>query len=435
MEKLYKLPLKQSIGGTPAPVVAVGQRVIRGTLLAKPDGLGVPLHASVSGVVRDVTGTHIAIQADAVQGEDFERLAPAGDIVAMVKAAGICGMGGAGFPTYVKLGTRLDGGTLIVNAVECEPVLHHNITQIAADPVKIRRGLLLAMEATGAGRGIIAIKSKNEEAVRALQGAVHGMDAVSVFLLPDRYPMGEERAILRETLQTLLRVDQLPSAAGAVIINAETVSRIAEAVDDRRPVISKNLTLAGKLVQGSGPRILMDVPLGTSIRDLLETAGGMDAGAGEIIMGGPFTGRRVGPDDVVIKTTGGILVAEACPAESLPLGILVCACGPNGLRMREIARNMGAGVAGVQVCKQAQLVKGALKCENPGICPGQRDTVEALRKAGAKALLLGNCFDCTRDIMTYAPEMGLRIHHATDPVMRAMGLPLVRGFPGTGGAR
>lgn len=241
--------------------------------------------------------------------------------------------------------------------------------------------------------------------------------------------MGEERAIIRETLNTLLKVDELPSAAGAVIINAETVSRIAEAVDERRPVISKNLTLAGGPFRGKTPRIFMDVPIGTPIRDLMEQAGGLDGEYGEIIIGGPFTGRRGNIDDVVVKTTGGILVRERCSCETLPMGILVCACGPNGMRMREIAKEMNAEVVGVQVCKQAQLVKGALKCENPGICPGQVEKMTELKNMGAEALLIGNCFDCTREIVAEAPKLGLQIHHVTDATMRSMGMPLVRGFP------
>ncbi|SBW05909.1 putative electron transfer protein [uncultured delta proteobacterium] len=430
MGKIYTLPLKQSIGMAATPVIATGQRVARGTLLAEPQGLGVPLHASVSGVVRAITETAIEIEADAAQGTDYEPLPPCSGIVETVKAAGICGMGGAGFPTYVKLGTNLNGGTVIINAVECEPILHHNITQIEQNPAKIYRGLLLAMEATDARSGIIAIKAKNKDAVAALKGIVTGADNVTIAELPDRYPMGEERAIIRETLKKLLPVEDLPSAAGAVIINAETASRIAEAVDERRPVISKNLTLAGRSVNGTTPRIFMDVPVGTKIRDLIDEAGGLTGEYGEIIMGGPFTGRHAGIDDAVVKTTGGILVRESCLYEPLPMGILVCACGPNGVRMREIAKEMNAEVVAVQVCTQAKLVKGALKCENPGICPGQAGKMRELQDAGAKVLLIGNCYDCTRDIVAEAPKMGLAIHHVTDAVMRSMGMPLVRGFPG-----
>ena len=432
MGNIYRLPLKQSIGVAATPVVTQGQTVRRGTLLAEPQGLGVPLHASVSGMVRAVTETAIEIEADTAQDAAFEPLPHYDTIVDMVKAAGICGMGGAGFPTHIKLGTNLSGGTVIVNAVECEPILHHNIVQIENNPSKVYRGLLLAMQATGADSGIFAVKAKNKGAAAALKRVLKAGDNVTVAELPDRYPMGEERAIIRETLNTLLKVDELPSAARTVIINAETASRVAEAVDERRPVISKNLTLAGGCIKGETSRTFMDVPIGTRVRDLIEEAGGLEGDYGEIIMGGPFTGRHSDIDDVVVKTTGGILVRESCPYESLPVGILVCACGPNGARMREIAREMNAEVAGVQVCKQAQLVKGALKCENPGVCPGQIEKMRELKEAGAKALLLGNCFDCTREIVANAPAMGLQIHHVTDAVMRGMGLPLVRGFPDSG---
>ena len=432
MGTLYRLPLKQSIGVAATPVVAAGQRVRRGALLAEPQGLGALLHASVSGVIHAVTESFIDIEADAIQGTDFEPLPRCGGIVDMVKAAGICGMGGAGFPTHIKLGANLEGGTVIVNAVECEPVLNHNITQIETAPAKVYRGLLLAMQATNAAHGIVAIKAKNKAAVAALRDVVRAEDGVRIAELPDRYPMGEERAIIRETLGKLLKVDELPSTAGVVIINAETVSRVAEAVDELRPVISKNLTLAGKPVKGKTPMVFMDVPIGTPVRDLIEEAGGLDGEYGEIIIGGPFTGRHGDIDDVVVKTTGGILLREGCDCETKPMGILVCACGPNGLRMREIAKEMNATVVGVQVCKQAILVKGALKCENPGICPGQVGKMTELKEAGAEALLIGNCFDCTQEIVAEAPGLGLTIHHVTDATMRSMGLPVVRGFPDGG---
>ena len=145
MGTIYRLPLKQSIGVAATPVVAAGQRVARGTLVASPEGLGVPLHAGVSGVVHAVTDTAIDIDADAVQEPGFVPLPEQGGIVEMVKAAGICGMGGAGFPTHVKLGTKFDGGACIVNAVECEPVLHHNITPDRA----------------GSGQGILRVAARH----------------------------------------------------------------------------------------------------------------------------------------------------------------------------------------------------------------------------------------------------------------------------------
>jgi proline reductase-associated electron transfer protein PrdC len=343
-----------------------------------------------------------------------------------LKAAGIVGMGGAGFPTFVKLSTNLDGGAIIANGVECEPLLSHNIRQLTREPAKVYAGMKYAMDATHASRGILAIKQKNQAAIDAFRQIVRPGDNITIHELPDLYPMGEERAIIRETLGVLLGVDQLPAAAGAVILNVETLARVAEAVEQGRPVISKNVTVVGKLGKGRQPQVFMDVPIGTSVGELIERAGGIDGAYGEIIMGGPFTGKAVGLDDVVTKTTGGIIVTMEFPREKRPLGLLVCACGGNEERLRDIAAKMEATVVAVRKCKQAQEVKGALKCENPGNCPGQAEKILELKKAGAEALLVSNCSDCTNTVMCVAPKLKMPVYHATDHVMRTVGHALVR---------
>jgi proline reductase-associated electron transfer protein PrdC len=243
------------------------------------------------------------------------------------------------------------------------------------------------------------------------------------------YPMGEERAIIRETQGKLLEVDQLPSTAGAVILNLETICRITDAVDSQMPVMSKNLTVAGKLKKGRDSYVFMDVPIGTPFNVLIEECGGIDGTFGEIIKGGPFTGLSATPDVTVSKTTGGILVSQEIPHEKRPLGLLVCACGGDEKRLREIAEKMGANVVSVRKCKQAKEVKSALKCENPGNCPGQTEHILAMKKEGAQALLISNCSDCTNTVMGSAPKLKMGVHHITDHVMRSVGHSLIRRLP------
>ena len=127
--------------------------------------------------------------------------------------------------------------------------------------------------------------------------------------LPNIYPVGDERAIVREVLDTLLDVTALPSAANAIVINAESVCRVQEAVDLKKPLIDKDMTVAGK-INGELIQVFHDVPLGISVRAMIEKAGGINGEYGEIIMGGPFMGKRVTLDDPVVKTTGGILVTQ-----------------------------------------------------------------------------------------------------------------------------
>lgn len=429
MQKYFRYPLKQHIGAPGKPCVACKEHVALGQLIASvPEGkLGANLHAGVSGIVSKVTETEIEILADEKQSKDFIPI-EGSSISELVKAAGIVGMGGAGFPTYAKLGTKLSpGGTVIANAAECEPILSHNIARIEKEPEKIISGLKYAMEATGAEKGIIAIKSKHTEAVRALRGVLAlESSTIEIHPLPDLYPMGEERAIIRETLGILLGTDKLPSEANAVVLNVETLCRITEAIELKKPSITKDVTVAGR-INGETVKTFFDIPTGTSVETMLELAGGASAEYGELIMGGPFTGKRTSLDAPITKTSGGVIAAMPFLKEKRPLGLLVCACGANRERLEQIAESMGAEIADVECCKQAEKTKGgALKCQNPGCCPGQAERVLRLKKAGARALLISNCTDCTNTVMTIAPKLGLPVYHCTDGALRSVNLHLIR---------
>lgn len=427
MQEMYCLLLRQGIGAPSEPVVAEGDSVKRGQLIAKcPDGsLGANLHTSVSGTVAEITEEYIKVKADSEQPADYVKLTSETPLE-LVKEAGIVGLGGAGFPTAVKIGKPFtEGGIVIVNAAECEPILSHNIDAIEKNPGQLIRGLQIVMEITNAKEGAIAIKEVHPEAIEALKGALKDA-SIRIEVLPDMYPMGEERAIVREVLGQVLEVDKLPLAAGAIVVNAETVCRIQEAVDEKKPLIDKDLTVAGKL-KTDLIQIFHNIPLGTTVEEMFEKAGGIGPEYGELIMGGPFTGKRTSMDAPVVKTTGGIIAAEEFWKGPEKIGLLVCACGGNKERLEEIAESMGCEVAGVEYCKQAHEMKnGALKCENPGRCPGQVQKVMALKKAGAQALLISNCTDCSNTVMSCAPQLKLPVYHCTDGALRAVNMKLVR---------
>ena len=291
------------------------------------------------------------------------------------------------------------------------------------------RGLAIEMDVMHAARGFIAIKKKHTAAVAALQKALAaytGEKPVNIHLLPDMYPMGEERAIVREVLGELLPPDAIPLAAGAVVSNVETAVRIHEAVDLGKPMIDKDLTVAGKLKTHPGETIVMhDVPVGISVGDIFQISGGL-AEYGELIMGGPFTGHRTEIKDPVIKTTGGLIAAECFPKGPEKIGLLVCACGASEERMKELAASYGSEVVDIEYCKQAMPVRNTRKCLNPGKCPGQVAKVLAIRKAGAGAILIGNCSDCTNTVMSCAPQLGLPVYHSTDLALRAVNHKLIR---------
>ncbi len=448
-----QLLLRQHVGAPCRAVVRAGDQVKKGTLIAEPAGLGANIFSSVYGTVAEVTDDRIIIEPSDDQPDAFEPIPVPEDAgkLDIVKAAGIVGMGGAGFPTGVKLGInlkdtemgeldpeinpelpegfRLKESHILINAAECEPGLEHNIRQLEEQCDKILRGVRYCMEITHADKAIFAIKKKNKKAVRILREALNGEPDISMHLLPDIYPMGEERAVVRECLGVNLTTTQLPSAARSVVVNLETAAKIAEAVDERKPCFTKNLTVRGKINGGNEAHVFMDVPVGTSVGELIERAGGIDGVYGEIIMGGAFTGRSVKPEEPITKTTGGILVTIDLPdLHGAPTGLLVCACGGSEERMREIAEKMNGKVASVCRCKQAIENKpGApLKCLRPGNCPGQVKNNMQFKKDGCEYIIIGNCSDCSNTVMASGPKMGLKVFHQTDHVMRTIGHSLYR---------
>lgn len=427
MENLQFM-LRQHVGAPCEAVVKAGDKVEKGTLIATPTGLGANIFSSVYGVVEDVKEDRIIIKPDEEQKDEFVKI-PEGTKLDMIKYAGVVGMGGAGFPTSVKLGTDLQGGYILVNAAECEPGLRHNIQQIEEECDKVIRGVKHCMEISNAAKAIFAIKKKNEKAVEILRAALKDEEAITIHLLPDIYPMGEERAVVRECLGIELSTTQLPSAANAIVSNVETFARISEAIDERKPCYSKNLTVVGKLNGGNEPHVFVDVPVGTSVGTLIAEAGGIDGLYGEIIMGGPFTGKAVEEGEPITKTTGGIIVTIDFPdLHGAKVGLLVCACGGSEERMRDICEKMNGVVASVARCKQAIENKpGApLKCERPGNCPGQAKNNIQFKKDGCEYIIIGNCSDCSNTVMGSAPKMGLKVFHQTDHVMRTIGHPLYR---------
>jgi proline reductase-associated electron transfer protein PrdC len=425
---MFRFPLKQNIGAQAAPTIVEGDKIVRGQLIASigENDLGANLYASVAGTVAKVTQEEIEICADEIQSQEYQKLQSENPLE-LIREAGIVGLGGAGFPTYFKLKKPFESeGVVIVNAAECEPILGHNIAAIEKNPKQLIRGLQIVMEVVHASRGIIGIKDIHRQAIDAL-GAVLDDGRIEIAHLPNQYPMGEERAVIRETLGVLLGTESLPREAKAIVVNAETICRIQEAVDLKKPLLDKNVTVAGKIKGNENLiQIFEDVPIGMSVGDLFEKAGGLAEDYGELIMGGPFTGKRTSLDTPIVKTTGGLIAAECFPRGPQKLGLLVCACGADKARLEEIAASLGSEVVGVEYCKQAHAVKSSLKCENPGRCPGQVQKVMALKKAGAQAVLISNCTDCSNTVMSCAPKMGLPVYHCTDGALRAVNQKLVR---------
>lgn len=425
----FVFPLRQHVGTPSEPLVKKNDLIKRGQMIAgKPQGaLGSNIFSSVDGKVKVVDMDRIVIEESQTNFEEYIPL-QGKTPKDLIEESGIVGLGGAGFPTYVKLNVCFEKkGTVIINAAECEPILSHNIARIEKEPEKLLNGLMIIMKLVNAEKGIVAVKGIHKEAIEKIEKA-NTNNQISVYALDNIYPMGEERAIVRETLGVLLEPEQLPMAADAVVINSETAFRIREAIEDKKPLMDKDMTVAGKLKENASIHVLIDVPLGMSVAKVLEMSGGLGEEYGELIMGGPFTGKRTSLEAPIIKTTGGIIAAESFMPGPSKIGLLVCACGANKERLEEQASSMGSEVVGVEYCKQAKQIKNTRKCENPGKCPGQVQKVMALKKAGAQAVLISNCTDCSNTVMSCAPQLKLPVYHCTDGAMRAVNYKMIRRF-------
>ncbi|MHA2363002.1 MAG: 4Fe-4S dicluster domain-containing protein [Candidatus Hodarchaeales archaeon] len=223
-------------------------------------------------------------------------------LIEAVKNAGVVGAGGAGFPTHIKL-TASNVDTYIVNGAECDPLLRIDQQILACFPEKVVRGLQLGMEATGASRGIIAIKKKYTKAIKVIQKVISEDNRLEIFQLDDSYPAGDEFVLVYEILDKLIPERGLPLQVGALVNNVVTIVNIAEAYDGK-PVTSKYVTVTG-IVQN--PQTI-NVPIGTSIETVIEAAGGVIEKPFKIIEGGPMMGFVVSPLTPVRKTTSGIIV-------------------------------------------------------------------------------------------------------------------------------
>lgn len=386
--------LKQHVGALCEAIVKVGDQVKRGQLIAKPVGLGANIHASVSGSVAEVADDRIILDYEPAEfdPEYYEPLEASLPALAKIEQAGIVGAGGAGFPTHIKLAKPLPGGYVIANAAECEPLLEHNIHFIEESAEVLIRGLHYLLDITQASSAYVAIKAKHRQAVASLYKAIRKLESpVQVKILTDMYPAGDERVIIRELLDITLAPGQLPIEANAVVSNVETIKRMVEAIEDNKPFIDKDVTVAGSVKEHS--RVFFDIPIGTELGELIAEAGGMAKQHGEIVVGGPFTGRSASPETPITKTTGGVLVALPFPQEKRKIGLICCECGAQEQRLREVAEAMGGNVVAAQRCKRMVEVGGRYRCELPGICPGQAQTVFALKKQGAEVILTGTCQD------------------------------------------
>ena len=235
-------------------------------------------------------------------------------LVNLVRDAGVVGAGGAGFPTHVKIDTRIE--ILIANGTECDPLLRADRNLMAHHPREILRGLKLVQEATGAKRVILALKREYAEAAAALQAAGAGKDGIEIHLSESMYPAGDEFVLVRELTGRMVPETGLPLDVGCLVQNVATLHQIAQA-SQGHPVTSRCVTISGEVNE---PKTVI-APIGTPIRDLLRAAGGVRRAKWQpalseesaldefgVVIGGPMMGKLAsGLEQSVVKTTSGVL--------------------------------------------------------------------------------------------------------------------------------
>ena len=333
------IPLLQHFGNPAKPLVKKGEEVSLGQKIGESTALfSASVHASVSGKVLSVDGVHHPlgkpIPAVTIANDGEDRPAPeiqgSADplsldpetICQIVKEAGIVGLGGAAFPTAVKLSPPKDKpiDTVIINGCECEPVLTADYRVMLEDTEDILRGAELVRKAAGAERMIIGIEDNKKDAVRAFLEVMDNGSA-EIVLLKTKYPQGAEKNLINAILGREVPRGGLPFDVGVVVQNVGTAKAIWDAVRFGKPLYERALTAAGEGVRE--PKNLM-VRIGTSFQDVLDFCGGIEGNTNVLIMGGPMMGlSQWSPDVPVIKGTSGIL-AWTAPAPPMELSCIRC---------------------------------------------------------------------------------------------------------------
>lgn len=389
--KFVSISLKQGVGAPSVPVVKVGDKVEKGQLIADYTKMGSKIHSSVYGTIKEITDTDIVIDCDEIQKEEYVKIKDTKNNLDAIDEAGIVGAGGAGFPAFIKYSNKIKDGYIIMNAAECEPILEHNMQDLVDNADLLIRGLKYLLEISEAKEAYIAIKAKNKKALLEIGRACKDEPNISVRYLPDMYPAGDERVIIRELLGVMLEPGELPSVANAIVSNVETVKYVTEAIELRKPVITKSFTVSGRVK--SGTKVFMNQPIGASVKDYIDECGGYVEPYGEIILGGPFTGKRGCETSTITKTLGGVIITMPFIKDTNKFGILSCECGADANRLKEIVSSMNGEVVAEEMCKRMKEVNGRFRCDKPGVCPGQAEKILKLKASGMESIIVGTCED------------------------------------------
>lgn len=395
-------PLSQHIGAPATPIVKKGDRVLTGQKIAEASAfVSAPVYATVSGTVkcieprRVVTGDSvmsIVVENDGLY-EEVE-YAPALDletcsreeIIERIKEAGIVGMGGAGFPTFIKLSPKNPEKIdyVIVNCAECEPYLTSDYRRMLEEPEKLINGLKVSLSLFPNAHGIMAVEDNKKDCIELLKRLTKNDNRISVKALRTKYPQGAERQLIYATTGRKINSSMLPADVGCVVNNVDTVVAVGSAVFEGKPLMERIVTVTGDAIKNP---CNFKVRIGTNYHELIEEAGGFRVRPAKIISGGPMMGFGIFDLDVPTTKTASALLCLATddvssmePTACIKCGRCVEVCPgrvlPNKLMM-----------AAIHGDEETFLKLNGMECCECGccsfICPAKRpltQTIKSMRK-------------------------------------------------------
>lgn len=315
-KEILVYPLSQHIGAPASPIVAVGDTVLRGQKIAEAGGfVSAPVFASVSGTVKAIEPRHVAtgdlvnsiiIENDGEMKEtDFHGVEDVASlskeqIIEKVKEAGVVGMGGAGFPTHVKLSPKEPDKIefIIANCAECEPYLTADYRRMLENPEELIGGMKIVLRLFDHAKGILGVEDNKPDCIQKLKELTKDEERIEVMPLKTKYPQGGERQLIYATTGRSINSKMLPADAGCIVDNVETLVAINRAVKEGKPVMDRIFTVTGDAVANPGN---FEYCIGMSYAEILEEAGGFKEDPEKMISGGPMMGFAV--FSLVIPTT------------------------------------------------------------------------------------------------------------------------------------
>ncbi len=341
-------PLSQHIGAPASALVQKGDRVLKGQKIAESGGfVSAPIFSSVSGTVKTIEPRRVAtgdmVMSIVVENDGLDETveyhpipdwhkASSEEILTAIREAGVVGMGGAGFPTHVKLSPKQPDQIdyVIANCAECEPYLTSDYRRMMEEPEKLVEGLRIIMSLFEKSHGILAVEDNKPDCIEILNKLTRDDPRISVKALRTKYPQGAERMLIYATTGRKVNSNMLPADVGCVVDNVDTIVAIYHAVVEGRPLMERIVTVTGDAV--ADPRNFK-IPIGISYREILEADGGWKTEPEKIICGGPMMGFAMfGLDVPTTKTSTALLgfvhdeVAAAEPGPCIRCGRCIEVC-------------------------------------------------------------------------------------------------------------